>query len=66
MQGYIACEGMNPIGWCGAAPRPLLHALDDEPIPNAESVGTIVCFLVAPEYRGKGVARLLLQAACTC
>ena len=65
MQGYIACEGLNPIGWCGAAPRGLFHALDDEPLPESESVGAIVCFLVAPRHRGKGVARLLLRAACT-
>ena len=64
MQGYIACEGGNPVGWCGAAPRRLLHALDDEPIPEAETVGTIVCFLVSPSHRGKGIARALLDAAC--
>ena len=64
MQGYIATLGTEPVGWCGAAPRRLLHALDDEPTPNAESVGAIVCFLVAPSHRGKGVARVLLDAAC--
>ena len=64
MQGYIAITGDNPIGWCGAAPRHLIHALDDEPTPNPETVGAIVCFLVAPNHRGKGVARLLLDAAC--
>ena len=42
----------------------LIHALDDEPTPNSETVGAIVCFLVAPNHRGKGVARLLLDAAC--
>ena len=64
MQGYLALDGGKPIGWCGAAPRRLLHALDDEPTPNAEDVGTIICFLVSPSHRGKGVARLLLDAAC--
>ena len=64
MQGYIALDGDDPVGWCGAAPRHLLHALDDEPTPNADAVGAIVCFLVAPEHRGRGIARLLLEAAC--
>lgn len=53
-----------PVGWCNAAPRKLLHALDDEPIPDAEQVGEIVCFLVEPSQRGRGVARQLLEAAC--
>jgi GNAT superfamily N-acetyltransferase len=64
MQGWLASENDKPIGWCGAAPRRLLHALDDEPTPNAETVGAIVCFLVAPSHRGKGIARALLDAAC--
>ena len=64
MQGYVALEGVKPVGWCGAAPRRLLHALDDEALPNDEAVGTVVCFLVAPRHRGKGVAKTLLQAAC--
>ena len=64
MQGYIALEGQEPVGWCGAAPRHLLHALDDEPTPNSENVGAIVCFLVAPHRRGEGIARVLLEAAC--
>ena len=64
MQGYIAMADGEPVGWCGAAPRRLLHALDDEPTPNAETVGAIVCFLVKPSRRGQGVARVLLDGAC--
>ncbi len=30
----------------------------------AEPVGSIMCFLVAPAYRGKGVCTALLNAAC--
>lgn len=64
MQGYLAYLGEEPVGWCNAAPRSLLHAFDDEPTPDADKVGTIVCFLIAPRYRGKGIARALLDAAC--
>ena len=64
MQGYLAYSEGTPIGWCNAAPRNLLHALDDEPTPSAEQVGAIICFLVEPSNRGRGVARQLLEAAC--
>lgn len=39
MQGYIAYADGSPVGWCNAAPRRLLHALDDEPTPDAERIG---------------------------
>jgi len=64
MQGYLAYSDGAPVGWCNAAPRRLLRALDDEPIPDAGHVGTIICFLVEPSHRGRGVARALLEAAC--
>ncbi|MEO8278370.1 MAG: GNAT family N-acetyltransferase [Ideonella sp.] len=64
MQGYLAYLDDAPIGWCNAAPRRMLHAFDDEPIADAQQVGSIVCFLVEPSYRGRGVARQLLDAAC--
>jgi GNAT superfamily N-acetyltransferase len=64
MQGYLAYVDGSPVGWCNAAPRTLLHALDDEPIPDAAQVGSIVCFLVEPSHRGRGVAKRLLEAAC--
>jgi GNAT superfamily N-acetyltransferase len=64
MQGYLAYVDGTPIGWCNAAPRSLLHALDDELTPDSQKVGTILCFLVEPSHRGRGVARQLLDAAC--
>jgi GNAT superfamily N-acetyltransferase len=64
MQGYLAFIGSTPVGWCNAAPRKLLHALDAEPAPDAEHTGTILCFLVEPSHRGRGISRQLLEAAC--
>lgn len=64
IQGYLAYSDGSPVGWCNAAPRTLLHALDDQPIPDAEQIGAIICFLVEPNHRGRGVARQLLEAAC--
>jgi GNAT superfamily N-acetyltransferase len=64
MQGLLAYQDGMVVGWCNAAARVLLRALDTEPIANPEQVGTIVCFLVAPSVRGRGVATALLNAAC--
>ncbi len=64
MQGLLAYSSGQVVGWCNAAPRRLLHALDAEPIANQGQVGTILCFLVAPSARGRGVATALLNAAC--
>ena len=64
MQGFLAYSDGSPVGWCNAAPRHFLRALDDEPTPDAEQVGAIICFLVEPSHRGRGVARKLLEAAC--
>ena len=64
VQGYLAYLAGSAVGWCSAAPRHLFRALDDEPTPDAESVGAIMCFLVEPSHRGQGVARALLEAAC--
>jgi GNAT superfamily N-acetyltransferase len=64
MRGVLAYREGRVVGWCNAAPRPLLHALDEEPLADAETVGTILCFLVAPSARGQGIARALLAAAC--
>jgi ribosomal protein S18 acetylase RimI-like enzyme len=63
MRGYLAYRGDRVVGWCNAAPRPLLHALDEEPVADAAGTGTILCFLVAPNVRGQGIARALLDAA---
>ncbi len=64
MQGYLAYAGDEVVGWCNAAPRKMVHALDDEPVADAEVVGSITCFVVRPQFRRQGIARALLVAAC--
>jgi GNAT superfamily N-acetyltransferase len=67
-QGYFAYAGGRAIGWCHAAPRASLPAIErseDHGIEDdSRRVGSIVCFVVAAPYRGQGVARKLLDAAC--
>ena len=64
MQGLLAYQAGRVVGWCNAAPRAMLHALDDEPVAAADEIGTILCFVVAPRLRGRGIATALLDAAC--
>ncbi len=64
--GIMAYCQQRAIGWCSVCPREQLAALnrsrvlrplDDEP------VWSIVCFYVARDWRGMGVARALLDAS---
>jgi ribosomal protein S18 acetylase RimI-like enzyme len=64
MQGYLAYRGGEVVGWCNAAPRSMMDAFADEPDPDADRLGQITCFVVAPGHRRTGVARALLEAAC--
>ena len=62
-QGYLAYVDGKVVGWCNAAPRRLFPGLAKLPGPT-EQIGSIPCFLVAPEFRSRGIARALLDAAC--
>jgi ribosomal protein S18 acetylase RimI-like enzyme len=66
--GFLAYAGEAAIGWCNAAPRRDIPALARSPelaAPDADHVGSIVCFVVAAEHRRAGVATALLRAALT-
>jgi GNAT superfamily N-acetyltransferase len=65
--GLLAYIDSKLVGWCNAQPRTSFvnmrsykAALTDP----SEPVGSMMCFLVAPEHRGKGVCTALLRAAC--
>jgi ribosomal protein S18 acetylase RimI-like enzyme len=64
-RGYLAYRDGEVVGWCNAAPWNTYPMLHDEPQPDAAAIGVIFCFVVAPEHRGQGIARALLDAACT-
>jgi len=65
--GVLAYAGDDVVGWCHAAPRATLKLLDSVPefaSDDPEHTGAIVCYVIAPQYRGQGLARKLLDAAC--
>lgn len=67
LRGYLAYVDGKPVGWCQAAPRILIRNIENDEdlaVPDAQRVGSIVCFVVAEPYRRQGVAHELLEAAC--
>jgi len=65
--GVLAYAGGKVAGWCNAGPRTSFPLLDRYPEFTAEdpaASGAIVCFVIAPQYRGQGLARRLLDGAC--
>ena len=64
--GLLAYHGKEAVGWLSVGPRedyaklarsPVMRPVDDAP------VWSVVCFVVAGPWRGRGVARALLNAA---
>jgi GNAT superfamily N-acetyltransferase len=64
LRGYLAYLGGKPVGWCNAGPRVRMTTTPDYDEPEAEAIGSIMCFVIAKEHRRKGIARRLLEAAC--
>lgn len=65
--GVLAFAGPHVVGWCNASPRTALPWLDMTPgfaCDDPANTGAIVCFAIAPQYRGQGIARRLLDGAC--
>jgi len=67
MEGYLAYDGDDVVGWMNAQPRHKLPhcfarmriAAPEVDVPGHEAV-VIVCFVIAPARRRTGVARTLL------
>lgn len=72
MQGYLAYLGNTVVGWCNVNDRENYRYLTEmfreigycTEEPKGSKVKSVFCFLVAPEYRGKGVAQSLLDRIC--
>ena len=67
--GVIAYIDDQVAGWCGFGPRHDMERLvRSRTIPSVDDrpVWSIVCFLVRPGYRRRGVAHALLRGAIEC
>jgi ribosomal protein S18 acetylase RimI-like enzyme len=68
LQGYLAYEENNVIGWCNCGNKinykHLRNELWDINDKNFK-IKSIVCFTIAPDMRGKGIATRLLDRICS-
>ena len=76
IQGYMVYDQRQVVGWCNANDRlnyyrvgefELSDVPDDVVCDYCHKKGeikSIVCFEIAPDYRGKGLATLLLNEIC--
>ena len=76
IQGYLVFDNGVSVGWCNANERlnyyrtgefDLHTPPEDEEATNCSGPGqvkAIVCFEISPDYRGKGIASMLLQRIC--
>lgn len=65
MHGFLAYAEGKPVAWCHTDLRKNLAELNDlcNEEDNVYKIGSIVCFIVAPGYRRKGIATRLLEYA---
>ncbi len=65
-RGILAFSGDRPVGWCAFGPRtdfPRLQRKKAFRRSDIDGVWSINCFFIARDFRGHGVARMLLDAA---
>lgn len=66
IQGYLAFDEGLSIGWCNAADMDSYAGFVPD-FARANACGktvSIVCFEIAPEYRGKGLASAFIERVC--
>ena len=67
IQGYLAYDGDLSVSWCNAADIESYAGF----VPDFARKNTcgktisIVCFEIAPEYRGKGIASAFIDRVCS-
>ena len=66
IHGYLAYDGGVSVGWCNAADiDSYVGFVPDFAKENVcGKTISIVCFEVAPEYRGKGIASAFIERVC--
>ena len=67
IQGYLAYDGDVSVGWCNAANMESYTGFVPE-FARKNACGktvSIVCFEIAPEYRGMGIASAFIDRVCS-
>jgi len=74
IQGYLAYCDDKVVGWCNANTkadclkcycwRRFMGEVSAEELTSGIRVKSIFCFLIAPDFRRKGIAKLLLERVC--
>lgn len=67
IHGYLAYDGELSIGWCNAADMESYVGFVPE-VARKNTCGktvSIVCFEIAPEYRGMGIATAFIDRVCS-
>jgi GNAT superfamily N-acetyltransferase len=71
LQGYLAYTDGKAVGWCNANDKTGFDSLAKEKRPelwdaadHSEKIKSIVCFTIAPDRRGRGIATALLNRVC--
>ena len=66
MNGLLAFIDNEPAGWCNVNSKDVYEKIpinsESEDIPDGK-IASIVCFLIAPSHRRKGLSRKLLKHA---
>lgn len=68
LNGFLAYSNDKPVGWCKADLKGNFVNLpfkDDETLTENIKIAAVACFLIAPTQRKQGIARSLLQHACS-
>ncbi|HEY0089680.1 MAG TPA: GNAT family N-acetyltransferase [Candidatus Lokiarchaeia archaeon] len=66
MSGFLAYSGNKPVGWCNVGQKnnyPRLLLRPNIKTLNDDKFVSIVCFLIAPDFRRQGIARKFLRKA---
>jgi len=69
LSGLLAYEGGKPVGWCSANRKERYALLSGarelwDPQEDGSRTLSVVCFVIAPGHRRRGIARQLLSAVC--
>ena len=65
MRGYLAFDGDTCVGWCNTNDITAFLRLREEAekLCQGKRVACTICFVIHPDYRGMGLARMLIARA---